>query len=890
MVQILEQEDIGESLGKSLGSGLGKGANQLLTLKLNQMLSQQKQAQQAALAQSKPFTIFDVKSNLGKLGLDKNQLDLLEPQDFEEISLRANELIPTHGRDKAFVMAIEEKFNPHTAGSGMPSGVQSLQNEDMKEEEGLWDVLKKGSESSIASRQASILRGEGEEAFQKRTQLKKGGMFRNLLYSLAKLGWDSPYYAAGGTAGAAAGGALGAAVGGPFGAAAGATIGGGAGSLALPAMVETGLQEYQKYLDRGGKGSFGDFIDSAAKTLESGIYGAAEGALLGTLSKLKVLSKVPRVKKLLKLRGGKAAEKLLDTGIQAGIFTGAQGLAEQRIPSLDEYGQNLGMFLGLDLFHKAGKYSKNIYSQLKKAGIPPKEAAVRIQEKVQEKGYDLNNRNDVVRVIKDITKEGSRAGEVARETIAETETPSEPPKETAKKLAERPIEEYIEREKEAQKKKEKPLTEREKAKRESAASEIPEVERRIERVQDDVSYLRERMDKKLSKDQRGLAEIALRQKEAELKNLRKQREDLKGISEKGVKPFREEDLTKAIDEHIKKIEKAATATESPEAKDLKRMFDRDQKYIHRFMELGEKGKLPPAPYKDRFIKILESYQKAYESTLKKLENQAKELPKGKDSAVQRNLDLMKRNYDINKAKIENQKDKLNSLYQLKKPGSAFVKQNLKDLRKDIKDLQKDFVKQSKLLNEAESKVKDIFKKEIQPYLTELRKASTSSLKNLSEASGIPVSELKSNRKTAQSLAKDFVEKIKKGEPLEGIPDKLSGLMKGKNKLGRAIVGALVFGQIKKFVKDEFDINIPYSLVAFLFPFTSGIRYGAALFGSLGEQIMKKYPIRQYRKKFENAKSFGETQKIYREMKEKGYSDKQIGAAIKGSKKSLIPAR
>lgn len=852
MVQIIEQEDFGEKLGKSIGSGLSQGANQLLNFKLKQMLSAQKQAQATQAAQNKPFTVFDIQSNLGKLGLDKDSLSILEPQDYEEISIKANEYIPKYGREKAFVMALQEKFNPQTQGSDMPPGLQALQNKESSEEEGLWDVLKKGLESSISGRMAAISRGEGEKSFQERTQLKKGGWFRNLLHSLAKFGGEFPYYGAGGAAGAAGGAALGAPVGGPFGAAVGGTIGGGAGALALPALIETGLQEYQKYLDKGGKGTFGDFIDSASRTLEAGTYGAAEGALLGPLSKLKILDKVPGGKKLLNLRGGKAAQKLIDTGAQAGLFTASKGLAEQRIPSLDEYGQNLGMFLGLDLFHNAGKYSKNIYSQLKKAGIPPKEAAVKIQERVQEKGYDLNNPKDVVRVVKDITAEGSRAGEVARESIKETVKPGESPKETAEKLAERPIEEYIEREKEAKKKKERPPTEREKAKRESAAGEIPEVDRRLEKVQDDVSYLRERLDKGLGKDQRNLAEIALRQKEAELENLRKQREDLKGISEKGVKPFREEDLTKAIDEHIKKVEKAAAAPESPEAKDLQRMFDRDQKYIHRFMELGEKVKLPPAPYKDRFIKILEAYQKAYEGTLKRLENQAKELPKGKESPVSRNLELMRRNYDINKAKIENQKDKLNSLYQLNKPGSALIKQNLKELRKDIKDLQKDFVKQIKLEEASQKKFDNVLRETILKDKPDFKDAKLKNADKVAEkmADKDFTAKAEAEAKKAKinpSRFKDYMDRLKpevvdiieafKKDPSQGI-NKARKLYRHMPFLYQVAAGSLISAALA-------EMGVPYYIRFWFIPSNSIIRglgtgIGTVLRNKYHDQVLDSY--------------------------------------------------
>lgn len=857
MVQVIEQSDWGELLGKSLGQGFSEGANQMIDFKMREILQdkrakqQEKQQQERAqAAANKPFSVFDVMGALGKLGVTKDQMALLESNDYMEIAEKANAYIPDQGRDQAFLSAIQEKFNPQTAGSNLPSGLQALQNKETKEEDGLWDVLKKGLESSISGRLGAIYQGEGEQSFQERTALNKEGWFPSLLYNLAKFGGDFAYYRAGASLGAPVGAAVGAS-GGPFGATAGGLVGGGAGALAFRSMVETGLQEYQKYLDRGGKGTFGDFIDSAAKTIESGTYGAAEGALLGLLSRLKVLSKVPGGKKLLNLKGGKAAQKLIDTGAQAGLFTASVGAAEGRFPTAEEYGQNLGMFLGLDLFHNAGEYSKNVYNKLKKAEIPPQEAAVQIQETAQEKGYDLTKPNDIVRVVTDITGEKTKAGEVARETIKETEIP-ETASERAKKLAERPIDEYIQREKESERKKERPLTERERIKRETASLELPEVDRKLEKVRDDLNFLKGKLEGKVSKDQRPLVEIAQRQKQAELEALQKRREDLKGISEKGVKPFRESDLLESIDEHMESLTRAAEKPESPEAKDLTRMFERDQKYIDRFFDLAEKGNLPDAKFKDRYIKTLEAYQRGYTEALDRANKTLKEMQpyaesvlgpqKAKEKAVlERYKDLLQKNYEINKSKISNQKDKLNSLKQLKNP---LVKQSLKEMRKDLKDLQKDFIKQIKIENALNKKVENILKDTIladKPRLKDYKLKNADAVADKIESKNLTDDVDKAAKKADVNSSKlrQFIDRLKpeiseivkefKQDPSKGIERarKLYRNMPFRYQLASA---TLISGLLA-------EMGVPYYVRFWFIPSNAIIR---GLGTGIGGELRKKY--------------------------------------------------
>ena len=109
---------------------------------------------------------------------------------------------------------------------------------------------------------------------------------------MGKYSVDFPFFFAGATAGGQVGGAIGTLVsaptliGVPFGVLAGSIIGSGAGAFAVPTMIEKGLTLYQGYLEKGGEGSFGDFIKAGAETLQAGVDSGIEGAMFGILSKL----------------------------------------------------------------------------------------------------------------------------------------------------------------------------------------------------------------------------------------------------------------------------------------------------------------------------------------------------------------------------------------------------------------------------------------------------------------------------------------------------------------------------------------------------------------------------------------------------------------------------
>ena len=85
----------------------------------------------------------------------------------------------------------------------------------------------------------------------------------------------------------------------------------------LPTMLDTALSEYQKYIDKGGKGSLEDFIISSGNVLGSGVEAAPEGAIFAMLGRyMEPLKKIPKFKKLFEMkRGGPALEKAAEGAI-----------------------------------------------------------------------------------------------------------------------------------------------------------------------------------------------------------------------------------------------------------------------------------------------------------------------------------------------------------------------------------------------------------------------------------------------------------------------------------------------------------------------------------------------------------------------------------------------
>lgn len=721
MVQIIGQEGLGELLGGSVGKGFSEGVNQLTQHHLQKLLLNKKQEAANFAKQSAPFNPLDVKGILTKLNIPKFQLDLMNISEFQDISNLANEKI-SQGLDRqsAITQAANEFLNPaavvpstgnksldilqnaRQTGEAKQRTHQDIFNEmTQKYPDSPGAVIGKGVESSIPGRTGAILRGEGLKDFEERTKLKAPNWWKNALYTLSKFGAESPIFATGGLGGAS----VGTAAGGPL----GGVVGGGAGALSLPAMLETALIEYQKYLDKDGKGSFGDFIESTNEVLKSGLHSSAEGSLLSTLGPLSVLKKVPGFKQLFQMKGGKVAQNLLDTGVKAGVFTTAQAVSKGEFPSASEYGNNLALFLGFDALHAAGKYKNQVYKDLKKAGFTPEETAQKIKEVVDLKGYDLEKPQDIVRAVKDITKEKSPITEVAKKAIKKTKQPSEvlPLKESAKKLAERPLlGESIKKEEASQKEKAKPLTKKETEKRARAGQEAEKLQKEIDNIKSDIELLREQTSKAKTVKEKALLEQAIKKiQEIKLDPLQRKLENLRGIEKKGRVPFRESDLNEAIDKHNRGLEEYSKNPKSPESQYILDEFKRDEHLIQKGIDLAERGKLPDPSYIDHHIKVLDAYNKSYEQLYKEAKELYEKNPKSKE--LKRLVDILDKNIKINRSKVAHQKDKISSIDQMRGAKGKLVKQVLKNYRRDIKELQKDFVKQVKQLNESENRISNV---------------------------------------------------------------------------------------------------------------------------------------------------------------------------------------
>jgi hypothetical protein len=158
-----------------------------------------------------------------------------------------------------------------------------------------------------------------------------------------------------------------------------------------------------KYTDKGGKGTFGDFLKSASKVgVRTGQAGGT-GALLGLVSKFK-LDKVPAVQKLLSLKGGKVAKESLETALQAGIVAGAKSAAKGEFPNMEEYQNTLTNLVGFKLFNTGTNKFKSFYNNLKKAGVTPQQAAQNIATNMEANGLNPANASDMMRVKDNINR------------------------------------------------------------------------------------------------------------------------------------------------------------------------------------------------------------------------------------------------------------------------------------------------------------------------------------------------------------------------------------------------------------------------------------------------------------------------------------------------------
>lgn len=855
MVQVLPQSDFGADLGATLGSGVSDALKLLVQAKAQSM--------KQSAAPPKPFNVFETQGLLKKTGLSPEVVNLLSGEELSSISNRANELLPQKGRDEAFLQASEEILNPQKG---------TEEQVTVREVPGLFS---RGFQSGIAGRLAAISQGESKEDYEKRVGLQEEeGFLKDLLHSSSRLAADSPFYALG----AAGGGALGSAVPGI-----GTAIGGGAGAFGLQSFLDSALKEYHDFVSEGGDLTFEEFLQRAGKVGKETATGAGEGALFGYLEGLQLLRKIPGIEKILKSKPGKALEKVGDVALTAGGLTAGSAALRGEAPTREDYAKNLALLGGFKFLNKGAKYGKQIYQDLKKSGLSPQDAASRLQEKSAQKGYDLDNPADAVRAVKEITAEATPQGDIVAETVQET--PIESPRQVAEALAERPIQDYLEAEAKRKAAREKIPTEKEQAKRALAREQLKEVQAERTRVNNEIERINrtlEAPENPLSGAERGAKHLELFNKERESRDLTREIENLRSLAEKGKTPFREGDIKEAADKRVKELTRLAEQGVPEELSKVEEAFKKDRRHIDEALKIAAKeGSLPQGAYKDIYTRSLEPYQKAYKDQIKKVEQSIKEAP---TPALKKELELLKKNLDINEAKLLKQKDKLDSLHNLKKPGSSLVKQVLKDLRKDIPEIQKDYVKALKKGDALASKVTPKLFKESAPYLKDAAKLSEPRTHQLSKKLGISAEQVKSTQNKAQSFAQEITDSLKTGKITPEILKKSKEFMLGGSPKVQAFKRGILLGGVQAAVEGMFDIKVPVTTLSFLLPGTTAQRASRAVgtwVFNLGKKLLKKGGTALERKRFQNAKSRSEQDKIVKELIAKKWKAARIKKVTRG---------
>lgn len=847
-----------------------------------------------------PLSIYDIDKFIG---LEPNLKDITSAADKENIRKRAVELeAKTGNREQAISQALQEYLG---GGQQQPEENPLIQQQipqqaqeapPINTEEGFGAAVTKGIQSSVFGRASAIAQGIPYDEYEKSIQLQDGGFFKRLTQGISRFAAESPLYGAG----ASIGGSVGAA-GGPVGAA----VGGAAGSMALPAMVDTALEHYHQYLSQGGDASFEDFVNAVNDTLQTGVRAGAEGVIFGAVSKaMPFIKNLPGFESL--FGKSKIGQKVAESGLQTAAITGAKSLSKMEVPTTEEVVDTFAQVLGLNLLHIFPKDKANkIIDKISKTGDPVG-VATDVQSQILDKGIDPSDTKAISKVIADVTKtyEG-KTKEVAKEKLAEVpetpklvETGKSEARKTAEVLAERPVEETFESEKKKEEKSEKPLTKKESEKRESAKKEAQDLTDKIESIEGDIAYLSQKAADPKAKDTKAL-EGAIKLKNQERQELINERDALKRRAEGKAEPFTEEGLEEPIRKHMAELKVFAEEPESHTAKEWEEMYKRDQKYIDEFDKLATKEQLPPAKYKDRIIKILETYQKAYKNhndflrseigrIEKEMEGLSKRTKRYKDLAPQlaqlkRHHTLLAKNFLINQSKIALQKDKLAQLYQLKKPGSALVKQHLKNLRKDIVDIQRDFIKQKRELDALDKKTEKAAKEQLEHVdkLVEdyVKKPSEPKLENLIEEAGLSKQEVSEAKAQGKEIAKELEKTIKEKGSLKEFLDKLKEKApeflkeKGKDLVSSAIKG-IIFAEVQDAIEKLTGFKVPLVLIG---QATNNLLKGSATvgFSALWRWGKNQYFIGQEKEAYKKLKTPREKLAFRKRLKEEEYTKKEI---------------
>lgn len=909
-----------KSFAELFGTGISKGIE-----------ARFKEMAKAKVAE--PFTAVEMMKELKGFNIQED--DLPDPAERKTVLDKLNKLVSKHGRKNA-IAEVGPNLDKYLTDEIDTAGEADIEQDKLKQlilekpKEAIPDVrgrgrtlmqdlgpdgpFAKGIKAGSTGKIQAISTGESLADYKKGSVLSdKANLWDKVLYTVGNFVSDTPAFIGGGAAGAGAGATIGGGVGAPggpggaaFGAGVGGLIGGGAGAFALPTFLNTTLEEFMKYKEKGGKGSFEDYLNSAARvaseTGESGLTGGMFGMFGKALSLMKAAN--PAMKKFFEATKFPKIKNLLGTTtVQSLGLTGIEAVAKRELPTKGEVAGTFAQVFGLNLLALGTNKAKGMVERIRRSKNPT-ETIERIKTTADKAGIDAErvksgNPEEVKklsRIVEDITK--TERGRVEQERIEPEKRISKEiaperlekrrieTKTQAERLAKAPLEEYLV-EKEY---KETPGMRELKT---DAIKGLEKINKDITNAQETVRKMNEQLELGIkTKQSRQLVESIKSQAETNLEKLEATRKDLEFMKRKGRKPFSEAKTREAAKRHVRELEQAAKDPASLKAQEWERKFDRDQKYIDQAIEILKRGKDPVAPYKDFYIKTLEAYNDIYRNSLKDV-NTAIEATKGKERVqLEKIRNKLKRNLSINEGKLTKHRDKLASK-QAVKQGSPIMRHFLRELKGDLPGMNKPIIEYRKAIGAKEAKISKVSAENINKTVRSLYENPTDAkIENAikehttSEPERVEAKkEAKDVKAKSEKIYKNARELIADGlkegkSPLTMAKDLLrllsgTSLKQYRTKIIKAAAGALLFGGIRKAVNDQFGIKIPFSTIALVLPIFKGMRFGATAIGFLAEKTIKKAMETFHRKKYQALKLPSERRKYRQRLKDKGWGVKSI---------------
>lgn len=766
----------------------------------------------------------------------------------------------------------------------------------------------KGWNASISGRAAALASGEPLSEYEERTGLPKNASFLDrTVYNLSKLAADSPYYAAGATAGGIGGAALGGTIttptvlGVPFGIMAGGSVGAGVGLLALPTMVETALTQYQQYLEKGGDATFGGFIDAVGQTLQAGVDAGVEGAMFATLARLKpLLSKYPSFRKLFSMKGlkGKAAENLVMSSLQSGGILGSRVISGQKVSREDAIDLFSIVFGANVLGGLSKKLSESFAKKIEQSGVEPQDFVENVKARMEFQNQNPNNPILLNRAINDVSNEYSKAKEVFEKTSKpevgreQLEKGREEKKKLAERVREEPLEKILEPKKPTKKVKE---AQKEVGK---AEKEVERIEVKIEQQDKNIESLERNIEKAPEKEkkvrERGveLAKQEIKRLEEDLRTQKERVVTQQGVVE-SLKPVRpppqtQFELAESIEKHNKQLVEISKDPMGALADSWKKMFAEDQKYQTRLAKEVRSGELPEPKRLDTYIRPLVPYLKAYKELLKNVQRQIKDLQnvKGADATKQRkDLRALEKNINtnirINEAKQKLHKRKLYVKQLAQGKGNAYLKQLVKNLGTTAKEFQKDFIKARELLDPSEAKIAKVGKETLSKSVENVSKEPTKqNVETLSEQTGLSKEQITEARQEGQDLAEKAKESIEKGESFEKFWKKAKDIIekyKEENipKIKKATLNAIIFGGLQYALEKAFGYKAPVTLLTMFSPGDLKAKFGVTAIVNAYRFLYRRGEEVYWRRQLKQARSIREKTQLVNNLKKKGWSTARL---------------